>query len=120
MNKFRFKSEDFRNTGSTQLIYYNYTPEAAVLCSEAADRANQILDEHLAKCPVVYGYLDGATLSDVTEFKYEGADHKAVLFNIEELMKEPCKHEPKWVGHPHLSDCKHCGIKLKATWEAAE
>jgi len=120
MSKFRFKPDDF-----TSYKYpSNERPSVAF-----ARCANELLDEHLAKCPVVYGLVNERTEKfDWSEFIYDGfakATHKAVLFNIEELVKEECKHEPTHVfigpdtGH-WSTQCKHCGIKLKATWEAAE
>jgi uncharacterized protein involved in tolerance to divalent cations len=109
MNKFRFHREDF---GETSLI----TKELA------ANIANRLLDEHLAKCQVVYTEMDtGDTWSDN---QCLDDTHKAVLFNIEELVKEPCKHEVGRWEHSFGTTsgfCKHCGVKLKvATWEAAE
>jgi HNH endonuclease/AP2 domain len=37
---------------------------------------------------------------------------------VEPIVKEPCKHEPTWTngGIELLEKCKHCGIKLIATW----
>jgi len=104
--KFRFKPEDFRNIlpSHTNII---------------AATANHLLDEHLAKCTVVYGVL-GKYLAWYRARETEDT-HKAILFNIEELVKEACNHEV--IGQPfaHVIYCKKCGIKLKpATWEAAE
>lgn len=46
---------------------------------------------------------------------------KARLAFIEEIKKEPCKHEPREVfwsqeREYHHYDCKHCGVELQATW----
>lgn len=47
--------------------------------------------------------------------------HQAKIVFIEQIAKEPCKHEPReWLllGAPKTLQpvCIHCGAKLKATW----
>jgi len=135
MSKFRFKPEDFYPMLSANEPLFVTSYEVAV-------RANHLLDEHLAKCRVVFGYINPSTSSSSwstnppNTFSDEDITHQAVIFNIEERVKEECKHDPVNVpakgtyiinGKSYQVDmdqslirCKHCGIKLKATWEAAE
>ena len=85
---------------------------------DAAWIANVRLKTYIESCPVVYA-------SKVQEWQWtEQKDlvdtHQAWLAFIEELPKEPCKHEPTvdFYG-THLTSkprCKHCGVELQATW----
>jgi hypothetical protein len=115
MTKFRFKPEDFSG------YYKHITPSDAM-----ANIANELLDKAIAKCPVIYG-----TPAIAAWGRLDSTDtHKAVLFNIEDIViKPPCKHEP--IMHAFNANavlpssevetkCRHCGITLKARWEAAE
>jgi hypothetical protein len=57
--------------------------------------------------------------------------HQALLVCIEELPKEPCKHEPQFgvvmaddegtidfsKALPVIVKCKHCGVELVAEWK---
>lgn len=117
MSKFRFKPDDFSS--------YKY-PANERPCNAYARCANQLLDEHLAKCPVVFGKKgpSGGWVFSEKNIDNPNSTHKAILLNIEELVKEHCKHE---VGRWELlfnkisGFCRHCGVKIKpATWEAAE
>lgn len=111
--------------------------------SEAARIANEKLNKLIESSPVVYAEKkDGFKTWHNVEFV--GATHKAILISIEELPKVPCKHEPKefeirveYSGGaytPRLgafdmrdlatikslvteAECKHCGVKLEATWK---
>lgn len=99
---------------------------------DIADYLNALIES----CPVVYGQIkniDGG-LTDkkywcATQIGNNGETHQARLFNIEEIVKEPCKHEPS----PHIScsmsvdqlgneyfqhktKCQYCGVELQATW----
>jgi hypothetical protein len=80
----------------------------------AAAIANKKLNEIIQSWPVVYGQLP------VSGFSWTGPKqwydtHKARLAFIEEIVKEPCKHEPtihRGLGYI----CKNCGVELQATW----
>ena len=99
---------------------------------EAARIANEKLAALIESWPVVY--LKNNSI------EYRGGElpwqdksetHKAHLAFIEELPKEPCKHEPdlspknltekNYLQVAHLplkviTNCKHCGVELQATW----
>lgn len=87
---------------------YNFTEVSARI-------ANNILNKHLESLPVVYA-------SELQEWQWtENKDvldtHKARLFGIEEIKKEPCKHEPQFPGYGELI-CKYCQVELIAEWRA--
>jgi hypothetical protein len=123
VTKFRFKPEDF-----TILDVIN-GPQ------DIASKANLLLDKAIAEAPVVYGHSNDTItewlMSTEMSMHYT---HKAVLFNIEELAKKDCKHEPSYTlsgitqsGNSSILTnvaakivCSKCGITLKALWEAAE
>jgi hypothetical protein len=131
VTKFRFKPEDF-----TILDVIN-GPQ------DIASKANLLLDKAIAEAPVVYGHSNDTItewlMSTEMSMHYT---HKAVLFNIEELAKKDCKHEPSYTLSGITQDtlsgitqagyssiltnvatkivCSKCGITLKARWEAAE
>lgn len=84
----------------------------------AARIANAKLAEWKRDAMVVYGN----SYSGWHEKQNIHSITRALLIDIEELRQEPCKHEP---GMTHSLDsypshettyCKHCGVKLKATW----
>lgn len=82
----------------------------------AAGIANKIIESKLG--PKVYG-MPGFVYS---EKKQHSADtHTAYLFDIQELPKKECKHEPSVLScmdaYAYLSICRHCGVKLTAKWE---
>jgi hypothetical protein len=115
VSKFRFKPEDFQGSIRYEMISPHFT----------AIRANELLDKAIAEAPVVYCVSGGVW----TASKYSADTHKAVLFNIEEIVKKDCEHEP--IMHAFNANavlpsskvetkCRHCGITLKARWEAAE
>jgi hypothetical protein len=114
--KFRFNPEDFQGGMKYESVSPHYS----------AFRANELLDKAIAEAPVVYG---DRTKVDWTVDAYQADTYKAVLFNIEELAKKDCEHEP--IMHAFNANavlpssevetkCRHCGITLKARWEAAE
>jgi hypothetical protein len=117
--KFRFKPEDFSR--------YEY-PANERPCDAFARCANELLDKAIAEAPVVYGSIGeyGSSWGSDSPgtFIQEHLTHKAVLFNIEEIViKPPCKHEPATCTDLENGDryfCQYCGIELKARWEAAE
>jgi hypothetical protein len=120
MTKFRFKPEDFSG------YYKHITPSDAM-----ANIANELLDKAIAEAPVVYG---DRTKVDWTVDAYPADTYKSVLFNIEEIAKKDCEHEPSYTlsgitqaGNSSILTnvaakivCSKCGISLKARWEAAE
>lgn len=79
--------------------------------------------KQIENAPVVYGVFKGGvfTVPDPRLGLRSGTSspetHTARLVDIQEIKKEPCKHEPDWeeegVGRPY---CKHCGCELVADW----
>lgn len=118
-----FHASDFEELYDLENFIDTYGSKAALI-------ANNILNKHLESLRVVYS----ADLS----YKYAGSriifydqpskdcTHKARLFGIEEIKKEPCKHEPMGYydlnGTKHIdavkkeSRCTFCGVELVATW----
>lgn len=85
------------------------------------------LNELIESWPVVYKYSDSPNWmpNDKPMSEKDGRffsfDQKARLAFIEEIVKEPCKHEPRrWAniceGETFEPICFHCGVELKATW----
>ena len=96
-----------------------------------AKLASLQLDKIVQSWPVVYGNnfisndesaFDIGSVWNIT--KLNDKTHKARLAFIEEIPKEPCKHEPvrdAFGGFMFLQTlqaftCKHCGVELQATW----
>jgi hypothetical protein len=123
--KFRFKPDDFSS--------YEY-PANERPCDAFARCANELLDKAIAEAPWVYANMQNEIPTNMLVFSCADHTHKAVLFNIEELAKKDCKHEPSYTlsgitqaGHSSILTnvaakivCSKCGITLKARWEAAE
>ena len=88
--------------------------------------AQAILNSALDKAVRVYGFADKHGWYKPDTESNHNATHSAVLFDIQEFKKE-CEHMPHIIRLPNgdSSDtwtnrtCKHCGIKLKATWSPA-
>jgi hypothetical protein len=117
-----FKSEDFKPIRGVSV-----TPH------EAAEMAQSKLNAFIESCPVVYLYGYGNPLdSEISINKSNWKDrihynissnlnrsitHQARIFGIEQIVKEPCKHEPRYIDQSYkLPDsvvCKHCGVGLK-------
>lgn len=118
---FFFNSEDFKRAA----------PHIKQIC---ADVANAKLNKALG--PVVYC----SPATDARPYSFEhwhygknsyDNTHIAHLFNVQEINKEPCKHEPistregvidienkrDYTKIFYTPECKHCGAKLKAKWE---
>jgi hypothetical protein len=130
VTKFRFKPEDF-----TILDVIN-GPQ------DIASKANLLLDKAIAEAPVVYGKNTDVQLVNWGDCLMPGDTHKGIVFNIEEIEKKPCEHEPSYTlsgitqdtlsnitqaGHSSILTnvaakivCSKCGITLKARWETAE
>jgi hypothetical protein len=106
-----FKPEDFFSLCEQ---YYAY---------EVCNQANEKLNKLIESWPVVEGVMPRddfwpGRMTNSGEFT-----HRARLAFIEEIKKEPCKHEPTWSDDPTVSivyqaKCKHCGIPLEAEWRA--
>lgn len=126
--KFKFTPEMFDSSNWLQLIMDG---SKAVLCVDAAAKANEALEAHLITLPTVFGKMyprnDGSgmehgTIWNVTPLQ----DHTvhAVLFNLEPVEQKVCNHKPGvrhvegdvWLD-PH---CLKCGAKLKANWTVAD
>lgn len=110
-----FKPEDFEDYDS----YLRYN-----LCRDVNEKLNKLIESW----PVVYGNIfisnDGSAFDvgsvwNIT--KLNDKTHKARLAFIEEIKKEPCKHEPSKTrldfGGIPISICVHCGVELQvAEW----
>lgn len=98
-----------------------------MLVDAANAKLDRILAELRAEATVVYGILDfeGEFIWDAV--KRPTDTHRAWLFDIEPLAKEPCKHEPDettgmFYGARNWVDlkCRHCGVRLRAEWRELE
>lgn len=114
----KFKPEDFYTSENIQ----------KTTAGLAARVANRKLEEWLSQAPVVYG---GPTLANIYSIQQSKINtFKAKLVCIEELPKEPCKHEPVKRISPFMyrnetsgpctyePNCRKCGIELVAEWKA--
>ena len=89
------------------------------LCSDVnkwLDQAYAILD----KARVVYG---DDLVGGLGWFEQPGKTdmHKALLINVEPIEEKECRHELAnvvWINDGFK--CRHCGKKLKPTWEVIE
>lgn len=102
-----FKPEDFSGTGGV-------IPEIAEIMSGIA---NEKLNALIKSWPVVY--IDPSDKIVISDLQGPKDTHKARLSFIEEIVKEPCKHEPQDLHTygPRIY-CKHCGVELIADWKA--
>ena len=116
-----FKPEDFLHEGDVHL--------SERVSHMVARLANAKLQKLIEASPVVYGHKEDSetwtTLSWVTD------NCSARLIYIEPIVKECLQHEPEYPiilkagseGSILLNGtkkCKHCGVELKATWEAVK
>jgi hypothetical protein len=114
-----FKPEDF---------YHPLGPTAiGLMPSDCAEFANRILEERGVR---VSGHKTREGDWVMESEPYYSDAYQALLVCIEELPKKECEHDPQvfiskdmesWylAGKPKPDfKCKHCGIKLKATWSA--
>lgn len=134
-----FRAEDFFSKTFIQIQKYIGSPVTGrvVDCQEAANIANKILESKLG--PRVYGNPNGRYLwhEDVKALAYKPT-HQAHLFDVREVEKAECEHEPVSVldervkactlssgkiGFSYFNEdrweCAKCGAKLKAKWEVA-
>jgi len=99
----------------------------------AAQVANKKLCKLIESSPVVYAEKKEG-FQPWYNVEFVGVTHKARLLLIQELFKVPCKHEPHtlvglnerypnqstvWVDSVDFK-CKHCGVKLEATWKESK
>lgn len=127
-----FSAEDFTQTPSMK---EQHEWEKPIAYDEwLAMLANRRFEAWLKEQPVVYGHdLNGecetwnfAHYRD--NYPATSDTHTARLVCIEEIKREPCKHEPRTEIYNEgfndfrvfMDDCKHCGVKLVAEWKAAE
>jgi hypothetical protein len=114
-----FEPSDFQGIERNQQIYQ--------MC---ANIANAKLKKLMETWPVVYGLSTSPELW--TMQKQDMDTHRAHLAFIEELPKEPCKHEPlvsvevapiKRSDSPYFRTyplnftCRKCGVELLADWK---
>ncbi len=121
----KFKREHFSNL-EFRVSGWQDVPRAA------ADYANAVLEAHLATLPVVYckhgdRFHLNTTFMKVVDTKEE-ATHEALLWDVKPIEKKECEHVfPDFSitsndACEYISvsgRCKHCGVKLKATWSPA-
>ena len=114
-----FKPEDFES----QTVWAPHSRSLAYI-------ANKKLNKLIESWPVVYGSFGENQVSRTFgQVKVLGDTHTARLAFIEEIVKEPCKHEPSRVtsfqmavdvsGNEyfrHRTTCQYCGIELEAKW----
>lgn len=102
--KFEFKPENLPSFTTHQL-----------------DQINRSLVEMLSSAIVVYGRFDELDGSFTCGLTGKSKDtHKALLINIEPLVKEECQHEPIRVDDITIEAyepyCCHCNARLVAEW----
>lgn len=120
MKKLTFTPEDFNGKPDYPL------PQD--MKTYIANQANEKLNKLIKSWPVVYAEKKEG-FQPWHNVEFVGATHKARLVFIEELPKEPCKHEPAWdlrsallpgliapsyFGNPK---CYKCGVELVAEWK---
>ena len=106
--------------------------EYSDMCSwaEASALANEKLNALIESWPTVYKYSDSPNwmtnekpMSEKDEIFFS-FDQKARLAFIEEIVKEPCKHEVNELEKYRDYDgsiknfCKHCKVEIVVTWSA--
>lgn len=90
--------------------------------SDCAAMANAKIQSLIDAAPTVYGKRNQWDITDGTQDSLTGCTHKAKLMFVEELKREPCKHQPigdDWTmkNGLWLGTCEYCGVKLEARWE---
>jgi hypothetical protein len=96
-----------------------------------ADQANAKIQKLRDEAPIAYKYHDKIISYWNTQEvlgRPDNPTHKARLMFIEEIKKEPCKHEPVLfsINAVYRPDgrlpedenyiCKNCGVSLQMTW----
>jgi len=101
-----FKPEDFH--------CFWMGKESSCSPAQAAEIANEKLNALILSWPLVY-WCGQEEL--IYREHIKGATHCARLALIEEIVKEPCKHEPAhFESGDQQINCKYCGVELQATW----
>jgi len=105
-----FKPEDFQS----QTAWSCHSKSLAYI-------ANAKLNALIESMAVVYS-IEGTISETWSNTKNKFNTHKGRLAFIEEIVKEPCKHEPisRWTVSGELQSvvtCKHCGVELVAEWK---
>lgn len=92
--------------------------EIGLLIRRVSAQANAALAAHLETCSKIYGGAEDCWwhLDKSSVFK---PTHTALLFNVELLKAEPCKHKPREPGLMK-SSCVHCNVIMTAEWKAKE
>lgn len=90
-----------------------------ITIQDAVNVANRELQMLIESWPVVYTHSKAEKpgyWGPIEQGQFDDT-HKARLAFIEEIKKEPCKHEPfNDSCVPNHFHCKHCGVELQATW----
>ena len=100
-SKFRFTYEMFK---------------PAINTYDMADQAQKALDAHLATLPKVYGFSSANGVNGAWTTSEINATHTAILFDIQEIEKKECDHEPVYVENKNREswfECEYCGKSLK-------
>lgn len=122
--KTEFKPEDFLNQG------FGFSLASV---KRLTDLANNILPEikeawkaeMLKDATVVYNNANSPKYNWSPTLIHDDT-HKALLINIEPIVKEcvkhePCKHTPYYKGVPDQKNieslCIHCGVELIPEWK---
>lgn len=114
MNDF-FKPKDFYELGGDLLSYKCDQADREVMAKRANAKLKKLIDES----PVVYG--NSSDIDSFTENKSKHDTHNAKLMFVEEIVKEPCKHQinPEDINPSKTKGtCLLCGIELVAEWKA--
>lgn len=113
----------------TPIDFLNFEHTNLSLMENAAIIANAKLEAWRQKATVVFtSEFDQVVWYKAIPTGFRRPTHRALLIDIEPIEKKPCEHRvpdyhaeyvDKELRVTHVT-CKHCGVKLKATWEAAE
>lgn len=90
---------------------------------EISEQISQATNAKLEKAlgPVVCYNISETTspVFEVSKRQDKLHTHKARLFDIQEIVKEPCNHTPYRLAQPKEEwRCGTCGVTLVARWEA--
>ncbi len=86
---------------------------------KAAKIANEKLNALIESWPVVYNYNEGLSSWWNPKEMVTTADNpvrKARLAFIEEIIKQPCKHDSYTIVGFNIGVCNNCNAKLVAEW----
>ena len=108
-----FSAEDFEN----------YINAVGVHNQVSAKIVADIAEGKLQReAKVVYICEDPRQLTTIHFPRPVDATHQGLLICVEEIQRKSCIHEPTWSDTvtAYENVCKHCGVKLKATWNVAD